>query len=117
MNTKVLINTDENRMVSLQDRINDMTDAELACLKALHALMKEVKAEPRTEKYNPVQFIEDIEYTMQGVWGFSRDRDFHTHWIDLKGCTCPKIDNRERMGSPYKITALDCPWHAPENPF
>jgi hypothetical protein len=56
-----------------------------------------------------------MEYTMQGIWGFSRDRSYHTHWKELKGCTCPKLDNA--MGMPYRITTVSCPHHNPEIPF
>lgn len=105
----------ESRMTSLQDRIDDMTEAELECLRAMHRLLAEVKETPQSSKYDPVQFIEDMEYTMQGIWGFSRDRSYHTHWKELKGCTCPKLDNA--MGMPYRITTVSCPHHNPETPF
>lgn len=104
-------------LTDLQSRLDDMTRAEHQALCALHDLLAEVKAKPRSLKYDPVQFIEDIEYTMQGIWGFTRDRDYHIHWIDLKGCTCPKIDNQELFGAPYRVTATDCPHHTKEVPF
>jgi hypothetical protein len=102
---------------SLQQRINEMTEAEHAALIALHRLMDEVVDNPRPEKYDVNQFIEDIEYTMQGVWGFTRDRDFHIHWLRRVGCTCPKLDNHDLMGAPYRIIAEDCPHHTQEKPF
>jgi hypothetical protein len=105
------------RVTTLDDRWNDMTEVERDAVLALHALLREMKEAPRTRKYEPVQFIEDIEYTLQHLWGFSRDRDFHVHWVDLKGCTCPKMDNRDLMGAPYRITNETCPHHNPENPF
>lgn len=103
--------------LSLQDRIDDMTEAEHNALTALHRLMDEVVDKPRTEKYDPNQLIEDIEHTMQGLWGFTRDRDFHIHWLRRAGCTCPKMDNHDLMGAPYRIVAADCPHHTSENPF
>lgn len=107
-----------NHVITLQDRINDMTDKEVAALKALHAWLAEVKESPRSEKYDPVQTIEDIEYTMQALWGFSRDRDFHIHWTDLKGCTCPKGANKiDLFGAPYREVNPACGLHTPEQPF
>lgn len=102
---------------SLYDRIQDMTEKEHTCLSAMHALLREMKEAPRSDKYDPVQFIEDIEYTMQGIWGFSRDRDYHIHWMDVKGCTCSKIDNREAFGAPFRYIDPACPHHAQESPF
>lgn len=102
---------------SLQQRINEMTEAEHAALTALHRLMDEVVDSPRLDKYEANQFIEDIEYTMQGLWGFTRDRDFHIHWLRRAGCTCPKMDNHALMGAPYRIVMADCPHHKQETPF
>ncbi len=98
------------RVTTLQDRLDDMTEVELAALQALHDLLAEVKKNPRGRKYDPVAFIQDVEFTMQGLWGFSRDEDYHTHWLTLKGCTCPELDNIERFGT-GKIINKSCPWH------
>lgn len=102
---------------TLQQRINEMTPVEHAALTALHRLMDEIVDSPRGEKYDPNEFIEDIEHTMQGLWGFTRDRDFHIHWLRRAGCTCPKMDNHDLMGAPYRIVTDDCPFHTKENPF
>lgn len=110
-------NTTRVAQLTLQERINLMTDVEHAALTALHRLMDEITENPRLDKYEANQFIEDIEFTMQGLWGFTRDRDFHIHWLRLKGCTCPKLDNHDLMGAPYRITMADCPHHTKENPF
>jgi len=99
------------RITSLGDRLDDMTEGEMGALQALHRLLEEVKENPRGGKYDPVQFIEDIEFTLQGIWGFTRDKSFHSHWLDISGCTCPRLDNQERFGTPERITARDCPWH------
>lgn len=100
----------DTRITTLQDRLDDMTEAERGALQALHILIAEVKANPRSMKYDPVEFIEDIEFTMQGIWGFSRDSSYHTHWMDIEDCTCPKLDNLE--GIPFRrITSKTCPWH------
>lgn len=98
------------RMTTLQDRLDDMTEAEHNALQALHALLSEVKRNPRGMKYDPVQFIEDVEFTMQGLWGFSRDSSYHTHWLDIVGCKCPQLDNFDRIPL-GKIINLSCPRH------
>lgn len=102
---------------SLQQRIDEMTPVEYAALTALHRLMDEVVDSPRLDKYEANQFIEDIEHTMQALWGFTRDRDFHIHWLRRAGCTCPKMDNHDLMGAPYRITTVGCPHHTAEKPF
>lgn len=98
------------RLTTLQDRLDDMTEVEHAALLALHNLLAEVKENPRGMKYDPNEFVRDVEFAMQGLWGFSRDAGFHTHWLDLKDCKCPKMDNLERI--PHgRITNTSCPWH------
>lgn len=110
----------ETRVTTLTDRYNAMTEAEREALHALHVLLAEIKSrgyEERSFKFDSVQIVEDIEYTLQQIWGFGRDSDFHTHWIGLKDCTCPQIDNGDLFGAPWRITSADCPWHKDIVPF
>jgi hypothetical protein len=51
-----------------------------------------------------------LEFEQQALWGFSQDADFH-RWFDLPGCTCPKSDNVDRLGTPYSVIDLQCPIH------
>jgi hypothetical protein len=38
--------------------------------------------------------LETLEFAMQGAWKFDRDRDLHSWWCLLPGCTCtPEYDN------------------------
>lgn len=101
----------------LEARWLAMTQAQQGFVRAAHVLMREIKASPETftcENVNPVQLIEDIEFALQGVWKFARNPAYHLHWLDIKGCTCPKMDNKD----PFyygggKIIMGDCPWHWP----
>lgn len=94
-----------------------MNTAERMTVSVLHQLLADIKQNPEryvdTEKgLSPVQLIEDIEHTLQGIWKFPRDAKYHTHWLEIKGCTCPKMDNKD----PFyygngKLIVSDCPWH------
>ena len=113
----------ENKLVTVTDRWNDMTEVDRDAVQALHALLRQIKAKTPEEikrmglHVDPVQYIEDIEYTLQGLWKFGRNRDFHIHWLETPGCTCPKMDNQDLMGAPYRITSATCPHHSEETPF
>jgi len=72
----------EVRQTTTKDRYVDMTDKEKVALKALQDLLFEVKLKPRSDKYDPLLFLQDIEYTLQGLWGFSRDKFYHIHTQD-----------------------------------
>lgn len=110
-----------NKVVTLTDRWEAMSPVEQETVKQLHTLLRELKDKTPEQlkrmkgQVDVVQWVEYIEYTLQGLWRFSLDRDFHTHWKDLQGCTCPKLDNM--MGAPYRITNLGCPHHTAEAPF
>lgn len=41
------------------------------------------------------QRIEAIEYALQLAWGFQPAPEKHSYWFEIKGCSCPKMDNRE----------------------
>ena len=55
--------------------------------------------------------VAGFEYVLQRLWGFPMDSDYHRYSYDLKGCTCPKMDNMERVGTPYRVHNGDCPFH------
>jgi hypothetical protein len=97
--------------ISLATRWENMTDAEQQAVSALHGMLREACENPERHA-NPVQFIEDCEFTLQGLWKFTRDANFHTWWLKTKGCTCPRMDNTDPMYfGGGKITVSDCPWH------
>lgn len=62
---------------------------------------------------DPVGMIEVIEYNLQKVWKFPQNKDFHKYWFRIKGCTCPKSDNRTYIGTEYRLMNTNCPWHNP----
>lgn len=55
-------------------------------------------------------FVEINEFTLQELWGFNRDKNWHK-WFNVPKCTCPKMDNRERLGTDYTIINSNCPVH------
>ena len=56
---------------------------------------------------NLVKRCTRIEYILQDLWGFDRNRLFH-NWFEVPGCNCPKSDNRERKGINYQIISEAC---------
>ena len=106
-----------NSSKDLESRWLGMSKSQQEFVKAAHALLREIKDSPETftrENVDPAQLIEDIEFSLHGVWKFVRNSAYHSHWLDIKGCTCPKMDNKD----PFyygggKIIVSDCPWHWP----
>lgn len=54
--------------------------------------------------------ITEIEYELQELWGFPKDRASHTHWLRPIKCKCPKLDNKDAWGHEYYINE-ECPLH------
>lgn len=51
-----------------------------------------------------------LEFHQQKLWGFEPNEDFH-YWWRVPKCRCPKLDNQERYGTPYRIVSGACPVH------
>jgi hypothetical protein len=65
--------------------------------------------DPEDLKMYAEQF-ENLEFEQQKLWGFKPNRDHH-RWFDVPKCKCPKLDNSDNMGTPYRIIAGRCPIH------
>jgi hypothetical protein len=59
--------------------------------------------------------FEELEFRQQELWGFGRNADYH-RWFDFPKCTCPKLDNMDRMGTSYRVYSEDCPIHSGKQP-
>jgi hypothetical protein len=56
------------------------------------------------------QVYEALQFEQQKLWRFEPTADHH-RFFDLPGCACPKLDNEDRLGTPYKIYSEACPIH------
>lgn len=62
-----------------------------------------------------VDLIEGHEYALQALWNFNIDSGYHQWWFKVDGCRCPKLDNQDRVGSPYRVINATCPFHGAES--
>lgn len=60
---------------------------------------------------NPVLKIENIEFRLQELWKFGKDKDKHSYWMQVEDCTCPIEDNLDRFGTGYRVYSQSCKWH------
>jgi hypothetical protein len=54
--------------------------------------------------------FEALEFEQQALWGFPQDSSYHM-WFTFPGCTCAKMDNMDRRGTPYRLIDVACPVH------
>ena len=116
-NNKKLIAKHGKYAVMINERLLNAKNAwnNLDKIKKLH--VEKFKVFKKMEKTNDVekikQFVKDIEnleFQLQLAWGFPQDRNYHT-WYNIPRCTCPKIDNREKCGTEFRIVDGNCPIH------
>lgn len=58
-----------------------------------------------------VDVIQGLDYALQALWGFKLDSDHHSSQHHINGCTCPKIDNDDLVGTKYRVRSQGCPFH------
>lgn len=76
-----------------------------------HEIFEEMENETSTDLLKSyAKLVETIEYELQSLWGFTKDKNFH-EWFLVPHCKCPKKDNRERQGTPYAIYNQHCIIH------
>lgn len=55
--------------------------------------------------------VHGLESAMQVLWGFDVDPKHWYYEFDLKGCTCPKLNNLDLRGTSQRVYSEDCPYH------
>ena len=55
--------------------------------------------------------IEEVDFYLQGLWGFEKNADFHKWW-ELPGCNCGIMDAKDTYGTSYRYYSSECPIHA-----
>lgn len=55
--------------------------------------------------------LEKIEYELQDAWKMDANPDFHSWWFMAPKCTCPKLDNEDRIGTCERIINKNCLMH------
>ena len=54
--------------------------------------------------------VEKIEFKLQEAWKFKKDKNLH-RWFEVPKCLCPKMDNRDMLGTEYRVINESCPIH------
>lgn len=88
----------------------NLSQDDIDLLYELHEQLDHVVNNPDEYK-NPVSVIERFEFLLQKTWGFEQDSNYHTHWLRIKGCTCPKMDNRDTVYFGRRVINNSCPHH------
>jgi hypothetical protein len=88
-----------DKIIELHKKAYDILDA-----------AKTLEKDDTPKYYN--EALKALEFNMQEVWGFSQDANYHTWWLNMPGCTCPQMDNRDpAYYGRGRIISGDCPIH------
>jgi len=101
-----------DRLARNQHVSDDQLEALRISHQVKHKLFEEAKRTQDGKRLRELAVMfEELEFLQQEAWNFEQDRKFH-RWFDLPGCTCPKLDNGDRVGaSDERIISTDCPAH------
>lgn len=94
---------------------NNVAPEKVEKIKKLHLKKWEIFEEMENETSPELlksysKLVETIEYELQGLWGFPKNKNFHA-WYMVPHCKCPKTDNQERTGTPYQVFNQHCIIH------
>lgn len=56
--------------------------------------------------------ITSVEFQLQKAWKFPLDKNYHTYFLKLPGCTCPKLDNSDNIGTSTRYIRDSCVYHS-----
>ncbi|MFD3303716.1 hypothetical protein [Alteromonas macleodii] len=60
------------------------------------------------------RYVQNVEFAMQELWGFTQESSFHTHWCNIPHCICNKNGPNpyflESWGK-HTIRDKNCPVH------
>lgn len=97
--------------------VRNITPSNIKRIKELHVTrhllfeLAKVKLDNRETLKNMVTVLENLEFELQKAWKFEQDNWKHTWWNKIPGCTCPKVDNQDTYGTPFRYYSGDCPFH------
>ena len=121
MDEFVVFGPDGNEICYLSSRLAErqrISVNQLGALKLSHQLKHMIFecAKHDTVKNDPIKLqmlaavFDALENEQQKLWNFVPRANMH-RWFDFPGCTCPKMDNADRLGTDFKIISEDCPIH------
>lgn len=103
-----------NKQLIIKQNIDDNT---LECIKQMHIMKYLIFKRAKELDNSDVLRIKELYNTyciidteLQRLWGFEENNRYHRFWVFPK-CSCPKMDNEERLGSDQFVFTSSCIVH------
>ena len=91
-----------------------LSDEYRAVLKDVYTQLDALLKRPEMYAGTGLEAVErchGLEYTLQFLWGFDLNDKMHRYDYRLRDCTCPIMDNDDRLGVDERIHLMNCPFH------
>ena len=116
MKTKIKFKPEHlNQNLVARNNVSDTSQIQLCELyDELEALIAEGNASLSVEVNRGIaDKIEQLEFNLQRLWGFSESKFHHRYWSRLDMCLCnaDSMDNTDDFGY-RRIIRMDCPIHS-----
>jgi len=93
------------------DRLKEIHLMRLSKIDEMEQVASAAPLETRAELLQILsKIITELDFKLQEAWGFDRNARMHRFW-ELPGCSCPQMDNEERLGTGFHIIDGLCPIH------
>ena len=89
---------------------NNVSEESQAALCVLYEKLYHILEHPEDYK-DVVGLVNGVEYALQLLWNFPPNSDYHKYSFQIKGCTCPLIDNLDMIGTSMRYYNASCPIH------
>lgn len=97
-------------LLERQNCVENLQKIKDAHISKLTVYSKIEKTSDKQELKKLANLITEIEFNLQELWKFPKDKNFHKFWETPK-CLCPKMDNMDSYPHGYYIISSDCPLH------
>lgn len=104
-----------NKRLAEEQGLSDETVAEI---NIVNDKLAKVLEEPYLYVSTPDKvnnYIQNIEYYLQELWGFPESDLHHRYWYKVKWCECPVMDNDDHFGYGFRLIQGTCPYHGWDN--
>lgn len=107
-------------MIDFKEQRKKISDIQFRNIRQLQCMAKEInimlenavddKAKPEVIVVLN-RLLTQTECALQTLWEIPVNTKWHSYWLKNERCTCPRLDNYERMGVGDFIYDITCPVH------
>jgi len=91
-----------------------LSEKDCIAIGVLHKMREQIVSRPDMffdDKEKVLEVLQGVEYSLQWLWNFPMDKNWHLTQFRLPECLCPYLDNKERAGTGYWVINKKCPYH------